>query len=309
MATETTTFSQKPHKWPESGMDSLQGWVERSRIKRGLTQDQLAEKAGLSRAMVNRIETGRVTQVTSLTLARLVAALRLQPPKHVVEDAVADRRRRRAKSHIGAESEPDFDLWEIWAEQARERRRAELEQAEAEKADEFEMPILHAPADVLLNVERRNRSELPQNVEAVADPAMTLIEAVGMNRAEVQVLRVLGDDVWKDFAPGDFILVSPHAPKVNGMLALIEIDFSGRRPWRVLGYVTDRDDGYEIRPLCSKPCLLLPYNHVVNFVPAVGHISVRRIGPTRGTKSLRIVMPDVTHGKRKRRKKKPKGGT
>ena len=45
------------------------------RLKKGMTQEELAEKAKISRATLSGLESGRVTVTTTKTLARIAEAL------------------------------------------------------------------------------------------------------------------------------------------------------------------------------------------------------------------------------------------
>jgi len=53
------------------------------RIKRGLTLEQLAEKSGVNRDTISRIENGRIAR--PLTMGKLALALEIEP-KELFED-------------------------------------------------------------------------------------------------------------------------------------------------------------------------------------------------------------------------------
>lgn len=63
------------------------------REKQSMTQDQLAEKAGVSRQAVNRIENNRLSP-TVRTLSKLSAALHC-----TIEELLADEPKERSDSH------------------------------------------------------------------------------------------------------------------------------------------------------------------------------------------------------------------
>ncbi|GEM_PF-3039545 len=242
---------------PELGMFALQDWVERSRIKRGLTQDQLAEKAGLSRAMINRIETGRVVKVSPLTLTRLVSALKLQPPKELVDEAVADRRRKRDRPSKKNDDEDEIDLWEIWAEQARERLRAEREAADAAKEDDFEIhlgrpfDLTIVPINDLGNEtngaigEQLPPGELPDEIPLLADVRGGLpdggvydgtVEAqlpvrhlYGIKDRQAFALRVVGDSMAPRIPEGAIVFIAPNEERFDGEPCFVQ--FGGERDY------------------------------------------------------------------------------
>lgn len=49
--------------------------IKEARIKAGLTQKELSEKSGVSRSLINSIETGKRTITSTRTLARIADAL------------------------------------------------------------------------------------------------------------------------------------------------------------------------------------------------------------------------------------------
>jgi transcriptional regulator with XRE-family HTH domain len=55
--------------------------VKTEREKNGLTQEELAKKAGVSRAIVSGIESGRIETTTTRTLQKLAKALNTEVGK------------------------------------------------------------------------------------------------------------------------------------------------------------------------------------------------------------------------------------
>lgn len=51
--------------------------IKEAREKAGLTQDELADKAGISRSIINGLETGRATQTLASTLQKIANAMNL----------------------------------------------------------------------------------------------------------------------------------------------------------------------------------------------------------------------------------------
>ena len=49
--------------------------IRQFRLEKGMTQEELAEKACISRATLSGLESGRVTVTTTKTLARIAKAL------------------------------------------------------------------------------------------------------------------------------------------------------------------------------------------------------------------------------------------
>lgn len=58
------------------------------REKAGLTQEELAEKSGVSRTIISFIETGKERQMTSGTMKRIAEALDLTVPEVFYADQV-----------------------------------------------------------------------------------------------------------------------------------------------------------------------------------------------------------------------------
>lgn len=49
--------------------------IKEARERAGLSQAELAEKAGVSRSIINGLETGRASVTTTTTIARIATAL------------------------------------------------------------------------------------------------------------------------------------------------------------------------------------------------------------------------------------------
>jgi len=88
------------HAWPDDVANNLARRIAWFRELRGLTQDQLAERAGLSRMAVNDAESGQ-THMDMRTLVTLAAALEtsvgvlLAEIERNAEVMAADEARRR----------------------------------------------------------------------------------------------------------------------------------------------------------------------------------------------------------------------
>lgn len=88
------------HAWPDDVANNLARRIAWFRELRGLTQDQLAERAGLSRMSVNDAESGQ-THMDMRTLVTLAAALEtsvgvlLAEIERNAEVMAADEARRR----------------------------------------------------------------------------------------------------------------------------------------------------------------------------------------------------------------------
>lgn len=284
----------------------LADWLERSRIKRGLTQAQLAEKAGVSRVLVNQVENGKTLTVSALTLARLIGALRLQPPQHVIDESIADR--RRAKVRGTGHGEPVRPRDEEFARAVGAVLASTDAESEEEQsgADQFPNGPLRLRRTDPPEPDLRSPESLPHNVEFIDDPVSEIAVRADLDRPGLQVVRVLGESAFRDIHPGDFIVLSAAAPRVNNMLALVNVDLTDGGVWSVLAYVSEGHGGYELLPLCSRPWMLIPYNHAAEFIPAVVHIAVRRIEAAHGEKSLRIIHHPSSKTRTRRRKLPPK---
>lgn len=49
--------------------------IKEAREEAGMTQDELANKSGVSRSIINGLETGRATVTTNITLLKIAKAL------------------------------------------------------------------------------------------------------------------------------------------------------------------------------------------------------------------------------------------
>jgi DNA-binding XRE family transcriptional regulator len=49
--------------------------IKEAREEAGMTQDELANKSGVSRSIINGLETGRATVTTNVTLLKIAKAL------------------------------------------------------------------------------------------------------------------------------------------------------------------------------------------------------------------------------------------
>jgi transcriptional regulator with XRE-family HTH domain len=79
-------------------MSPLRIRVRELRETLGLTQAELAERAGVRRATVNRIENARVTAIDLTVLESLAKALGVEPGFLIVRDAKPASSRRRSSS-------------------------------------------------------------------------------------------------------------------------------------------------------------------------------------------------------------------
>jgi transcriptional regulator with XRE-family HTH domain len=88
------------HAWPDDVANTLARRIAWFRELRGMTQDQLAERAGISRMSVNDAESGQ-THMDMRTLVTLAAALEttvgvlLGETERNAEAMAADEARRR----------------------------------------------------------------------------------------------------------------------------------------------------------------------------------------------------------------------
>ncbi len=93
--------------------------LARERLRRNLTQESLAERAGVSRTTVRRLEAGHSTQLANLIrilralhLARNLHALVPEPILRPMEQLErGDRRRRRASSPRARAGSPRTWTW------------------------------------------------------------------------------------------------------------------------------------------------------------------------------------------------------
>jgi len=74
------------------GMRIIGIGVRRGRLARGLSQRQLAWRAGVSQSLISRLENGRLRGLRLRTLARIVGVLRIDPDRVFVGDPPAPRR-------------------------------------------------------------------------------------------------------------------------------------------------------------------------------------------------------------------------
>lgn len=79
-------------------MSPLRIRVRELRETLGLTQAELAERAGIRRATVNRIENARVTAIDLGVLESLAQALGVEPGFLIIRDAKPARSGRRSSS-------------------------------------------------------------------------------------------------------------------------------------------------------------------------------------------------------------------
>lgn len=75
-------------------MSTIRVRVRELREALGLTQAELAERADVRRATVNRIENARVTAIDLAVLDRLATALKVEPGFLIVREGATKRRAR-----------------------------------------------------------------------------------------------------------------------------------------------------------------------------------------------------------------------
>ena len=93
--------------------------LERTRLERNLSQEQLAHEAGVSRATIERVEAGTPIKSNSLVrvlraLGRLEALDQLVPeplPNPVERRKLQGRQRQRARARAGRDEEPGPWRW------------------------------------------------------------------------------------------------------------------------------------------------------------------------------------------------------
>lgn len=76
--------------------DTLASWLRMARLRCGWEQTLLAERSGVSRELINRIECGRITAIGPLTMQRIVMALGHVPPRNVLATAISEGCRESA---------------------------------------------------------------------------------------------------------------------------------------------------------------------------------------------------------------------
>jgi transcriptional regulator with XRE-family HTH domain len=105
-------------------LKELGGRLARRRLEDDLTQDQLAQEAGVSRATIERLEGGRAVKSTSLirvlrSLDRLEALDRLIPeplPSPIERIRMGGRERRRAAGSRRTQRPQDAATWK-WGDE------------------------------------------------------------------------------------------------------------------------------------------------------------------------------------------------
>jgi transcriptional regulator with XRE-family HTH domain len=118
--------------------------IKEARLRKGLTQEDLAKKAQVSRAVLSKLEQGKSKPVQSDTLDRLLAALEI-PPQVAASSGVDSRKLARLEEEI----------------KRLERRERHLRLALCLAADESAAAALVAKARQRVDLWRRNRSCSP----------------------------------------------------------------------------------------------------------------------------------------------------
>ncbi|MFI5282996.1 MAG: helix-turn-helix transcriptional regulator [Candidatus Dormibacterales bacterium] len=106
-------------------LDELGRRIARARLERNLTQAQLAAKAGVGRATLQRLESGQDSELS--TLIRTLRALGLlelldrlvpEPPLSPIELLkLQGRERRRARSRVDSPTSPPAPPWR-WGDES-----------------------------------------------------------------------------------------------------------------------------------------------------------------------------------------------
>lgn len=87
-------------------MTALRLQIRELRRARGLSQGELAERAGVGRVTVNRIESGRQRRVDLDVLEKLAAVLGVAPGLLIAEDGATGARRPEPAAPVRAGSGP-----------------------------------------------------------------------------------------------------------------------------------------------------------------------------------------------------------
>ena len=74
------------------GLLAIGGMVREGRLRRNLTQRDLAWQAGFTQSTISRLETGRLRGMRLRTLAAIIGVLRMPPNGRIPEAATLHRR-------------------------------------------------------------------------------------------------------------------------------------------------------------------------------------------------------------------------
>jgi len=255
---------------------SLGQIVRRRREELGLTQDQVAMQAGISKPYLSNIETGRARNPPSDGVLRCLEGALSLPGGQLVKLAHLAR--------TPADIRQEHELLEAEVDKLRAVVRELMRAGSgAEGSVDLEAPGEFPPAGGnvelvsagrLVPVINKVAAGYPQHFTDLDYPtsiADEYVRCVDLHDPQAFAARVVGDSMEPEFHEGDIVVFSPNAPVRSGDDCFVRLDEEGGTMFK--RYYQDSPGSIRLQPLNSKyPAEIYPSERLTGLWPAVQRI-------------------------------------
>lgn len=244
--------------------------IRRRREQLGMTQDQVSQRAGISKPYLSNIETDRVKNPPSgQVLRRLETAMRFEACELTRAADLARTPAPVRHEHEMLKAQVDryrSALKELWA--ARATGQSQCAEDLMDQIDAYG-DIRPSGCGVVVPLINTVSAGYPQDFidldyyKSIADE---YVRCPDLYDTSAFAIRVVGDSMTPDFRQGDIVVLSPEAPPADGTDCFVRSE-NGRTTFKRIY----RDDAASIRlqPLNSSyPAQVHPAQSITGLWPA-----------------------------------------
>ncbi len=230
--------------------------IRKRREQRGLTQDQLAQQAGISKPYLSNIETGKAKNPPSdSVLISLERALEFEPSKltrlaHLARTPIDIRQEReQLLAHVQK-------LRSVMKQLLSEAPRRDMGGIDLEKfaEDIFSNGNLgELPTGTAVPVINKVADGYPRHftdLEYSATMADEYVRCPDLQDPQAFAVRVVGDSMEPDYHEGDTVVFSPAAPTCSGDDCFVRFEAEAETTFK--RFYQDDEQTIRLQPLNSK---------------------------------------------------------